>query len=280
MLKLKIHPSFAVLAVIMCLLGHALAFFSVLISALLHELAHAVAARNQGYTVSGITLMPYGAVLGSESLLDKNSEVIIAAAGPIASLALSLLTVAFWWLVPDSFYYTKPFYLASLTVGLFNLIPVFPLDGARIILGFSKNRMKALSVLKRTGICFSLILFICFIASAFFEINISFGILAIFLFIGATSGTKTEMYMHVLNSSPLVKNYSEGVKIERLLISADVPLRRIIKKVNSKTIKHFDIVDECGKITASVSEEDLLKLAACNKQFSTVKNAIANHSRG
>lgn len=258
----------------MCLTGKAYAFFCVLLSALLHEAAHAAAAINQGYNSTSVTLMPYGAVLNSTDNLDKSSEVVIAAAGPIASFMLALITVAFWWLAPESFAYTKPFYLATLTVGVFNLIPVFPLDGSRIVLGLTKNRLQTLKLLKYSGIGFSFILLAFFVASAFNEINYTLGILAVFLFAGATAGTKSEMYIHILNNSPLSKAYGEGVREETVIISEDLILKRLIRLINNKSIKTFKLINGETKITATLSESEMLSIISKNKPTTALKNAV------
>lgn len=137
--KFKVHPLFIALAAVMIAIGKGYAFLSSIAAVVLHELAHAVAAKNQGYVSGSITLLPYGAVLSTSEDLDRNSEVIIAAAGPICNFILAIITVALWWLIPACLPYTDDFYTANLTIGFFNLLPAYPLDGSRILLGLIKN---------------------------------------------------------------------------------------------------------------------------------------------
>ena len=114
----------------------ALFFFA---SVLAHELCHAVVAKLEGGRVEKITLFIFGGVAQiEEEPKSPMRELLMASAGPGMSLLLagvaflgSVLTVghAPWWV-------SAPLqYLASinLLVGLFNLLPGFPLDGGRVL---------------------------------------------------------------------------------------------------------------------------------------------------
>jgi Zn-dependent protease/predicted transcriptional regulator len=108
-------------------------------SVLFHEMSHSLVARRHGVTVRRITLFIFGGV----SHLDRESpdpavEVRIAAAGPIASFVLGgaflMLAVA----GPDparSIWSGASAHLGLLNIalGVFNMLPGFPLDGGRVL---------------------------------------------------------------------------------------------------------------------------------------------------
>jgi Zn-dependent protease len=105
-------------------------------SLLAHELAHAVVARRERIAVRGITLFAFG---GVAELADQprtpGAELRMAAAGPLASLALAWLFSTLSDLAGTP-YLALPFaWLAgtNLALGLFNLLPGFPLDGGRVL---------------------------------------------------------------------------------------------------------------------------------------------------
>lgn len=108
------------------------------VSVLLHELAHSLVARRFGYPVESITLFIFGGVSQIRGEADKpRHEFLIAAVGPISSLVLALIFWLAWrQMGPER---TAPVavigYLAliNLLLGLFNLIPGFPLDGGRVL---------------------------------------------------------------------------------------------------------------------------------------------------
>lgn len=122
--------------------GHALDFVWTLLALLFHEGAHALMARARGYVVKKIVLLPYGAMMSAGENFDKTSSVLIGLAGPCCNIVLALVTLGLWWLYPASYPYTIAFLYANLSLGLFNLLPVYPLDGSRVVLGFCKTNSK------------------------------------------------------------------------------------------------------------------------------------------
>lgn len=93
------------------------------LAALLHELGHALALWALGRPPRSLRLNALGASLELGDGLSYPQELLSAAAGPAVSLLCA-------WLGAGSGHYL--FAGVSLTLGLFNLLPVPPLDGGRI----------------------------------------------------------------------------------------------------------------------------------------------------
>lgn len=112
----------------------------------LHELAHSLVAIRAGGRVRDITLMLLGGVSRIERLPRKPSlEALIAGAGPAMSLALGGLL----YLVHGAMTHVASdprmgiFYLAQTNVvlGVFNLLPAFPMDGGRVLRAVLAGRL-------------------------------------------------------------------------------------------------------------------------------------------
>lgn len=106
-------------------------------SVLLHELAHALVALRHGIPVGGITLHIFGGVsqLDSEPETPR-AELLIAIVGPLMSFALAGLAHALGRVLGGApWAEALAGYLAvvNLVVGVFNLVPAFPLDGGRVL---------------------------------------------------------------------------------------------------------------------------------------------------
>ena len=107
-------------------------------SVLVHELAHSLVARARGFRVEGITLFLLGGVSNLRAEAQRpRDEFVISIAGPLVSFGLSGLLWATLLGLPDR---EMPIavivrYLAfiNLLLGVFNLLPAFPLDGGRIL---------------------------------------------------------------------------------------------------------------------------------------------------
>ena len=132
--SLRVHPLFLLTGIVYLIAGRGFAFLASLSAALVHEVAHARMADIRGYKMRRIVLMPYGAVLKGGEDISRSDSLLIALAGPIVSLLFAIVTVALWWLIPEAYHYTLDFMQANLMLALFNMIPVFPLDGARVAL--------------------------------------------------------------------------------------------------------------------------------------------------
>jgi len=107
-------------------------------SVLLHELGHALIASSQGIAVRDITLFLFG---GVSNIVDEprtaREELFMAAVGPLVSIMLSgaLALLHLFLRGVSQPLAALTLYLAgiNLSLGLFNLIPGFPLDGGRVL---------------------------------------------------------------------------------------------------------------------------------------------------
>jgi Zn-dependent protease/predicted transcriptional regulator len=115
-----------------------LAAFLLFVSVLLHELSHSLVATKYGLSVRGITLHVFG---GVSELEDEpptpRAEFLIAVVGPITSFAIA----AVLWAIGAAGFVQAAWLRAVVTylvwvntaVGVFNLVPGFPLDGGRLL---------------------------------------------------------------------------------------------------------------------------------------------------
>jgi Zn-dependent protease/CBS domain-containing protein len=108
-------------------------------SILLHELSHSFAARRAGIDVPAITLFLFGGVSEmSDEPRRPPTEIWIAAVGPLTSFALAgvfWVAYALWPAAEPGLVGPIIGYLAFINaaLGVFNLLPGFPLDGGRIL---------------------------------------------------------------------------------------------------------------------------------------------------
>jgi Zn-dependent protease/CBS domain-containing protein len=126
-------------------------------SILVHELAHSLMAQRAGIHIPEITLFIFGGVSRlSEEAKDPKTELTIAIVGPLTSFALAL----FFWglnhlLASEQFPFAHVIlsYLTwiNMAVGIFNLIPGFPLDGGRVLRAFLWYRSGSLTRATRTA---------------------------------------------------------------------------------------------------------------------------------
>ncbi len=105
-------------------------------SVLVHELAHSFVARARGLDARSITLFIFGGVsnLGGEAK-QPSTEFLVAIVGPLTSFAVAGVAFLIGLVVGEPRTEAVVFYLTfiNIVLGVFNLIPGFPLDGGRVL---------------------------------------------------------------------------------------------------------------------------------------------------
>ena len=101
-------------------------------SVVVHELGHALVARQLGVRVSGIELSFFGGAAKMVQLpRTATHELLIAAAGPAVSLAIGGFGLGVGSLLHSSLFLWIGY--TNFIIAAFNLIPALPMDGGRIL---------------------------------------------------------------------------------------------------------------------------------------------------
>jgi Zn-dependent protease len=144
---------------------------------LAHELSHAVMAQRKGVKVAGITLWLFGGVSRLEGEpKSAGAEALITVVGPLTSFAVAVLAfliavagaaVGAPTLITDLLSWLA---FLNLSLGLFNLVPAFPLDGGRLLSSLfwwrTGSRQRGVHNAVRVGRLFAYLM----IAFGFFEL--------------------------------------------------------------------------------------------------------------
>ena len=155
-ITLEVHPTFFLLPLILAITYFPengwrsvaqvwWALFLVYTCVVLHEFGHALVARRLGVSVSLIMLLPIGglALLGRIPRSPR-AELLIVAAGPLVNFVIAAVCLACLGHWPAHLDDADPATLrwrdllafllvANIFLGLFNLLPAFPMDGGRLL---------------------------------------------------------------------------------------------------------------------------------------------------
>jgi Zn-dependent protease/CBS domain-containing protein len=209
--------------------------FLFFVSVLVHELAHSIVARRYKIPVNRITLFVFGGVsqIGGEPP-SATAEFLIAVVGPITSIALA----AFFFLLEPLLVNIKPAlavakYLAliNVTLGLFNLIPGFPLDGGRvfraIVWGATKNFRRATLIAADTGRFFGFFFIILGVWQTF-RGNVINGLWIAFIGWFLESAATSQVQQQVVQGHLIGHKVSEAMENNCTQIPGDITLQNLI----------------------------------------------------
>lgn len=208
------------------------------ISIILHELSHSLVARRFDIPIKGITLFIFGGVAHMEKEPPTaRSELLMAIAGPIASLVLAVffymaasiahaaglgdtVTGVAWYLA-----------LINFMVAVFNMVPAFPLDGGRVyrawLWGRSGDLNEATRRASSAGQTFGLILIALGVVSLFTGNLIGglwWGLIGLFLY-SASRGSYAQLQAHVLLGSEPVSRFMTQNPVT---VPAGISLRELV----------------------------------------------------
>ncbi len=191
MKKFKVGLSFLLFIIFSLIFNKIALVFNYLLALSLHELAHLFVAVKSGYTLKIARLDMFGLSIELNEQIDHKDSFKINIAGPFFNLLLALICMALYWLIPTCYIYLNTFCFSNIIIAIFNLLPVYPLDGGKIFRGMVKSD-KAYVILDRV-IRYSLAgLFICaFVFSCFGSPNLILLIFAIFFLFTGREKTPT-----------------------------------------------------------------------------------------
>ncbi|MDI7740695.1 site-2 protease family protein [Lysinibacillus fusiformis] len=130
MMRMTIHPLFLPILFSIVLSGNISYYALILSSLIIHEVGHIIAAYLCGVKVERCVIMPYGGEIelkGNNSIAPKK-QLVIALGGPVATICCIAATPFLDPLLAE------PVLKIQIVLLGINLIPIWPLDGGRIIM--------------------------------------------------------------------------------------------------------------------------------------------------
>lgn len=173
-----------------------LEYLGLFVIVLLHEFGHALACRQTGGVADRIILWPLGGIAFVNPPPRPGAYLWSIAAGPLVNVVLFpiLSFLAFvaaqgQWMAtnPDAFLFISALWYMNAGLLIFNLLPIYPLDGGQIVRGllwFAVGRIRSLKIASVIGFGGAILL----VLLAIQQRSIWLGILAFFVLSQAQAG--------------------------------------------------------------------------------------------
>ena len=240
-------------------------------SVLLHELSHSLVAKRLGLPVANITLFIFGGVSSLASEPESAAdEFKIAIVGPGTSFLLGavagLVALVFYLNdAEDTVVAAIAEYLAivNVAVGIFNMLPGYPLDGGRVLRAFlwsrSRNMLKATRWASTVGqvIAYGLMgLGVILVLAGNFISGVWFGVIGLFLRNSSEQAYQQLLYRDTLEGATV------GQMVNRSVETAppDASLADIVNEYMIGRSQRFVPIVVAGDLLGIVTMSDLQKV--------------------
>ncbi|MBQ9024483.1 MAG: hypothetical protein IJ105_04600 [Bacilli bacterium] len=147
---------------------------------IIHEFGHFYALNKYSWNVKRIDIFPFGGITKTDDKIDKplKEELIISIMGPLFQEILFIIILIFYkYNIMDTYFY-KLFKDYNITMLFFNLMPIIPLDGSKI-LNILLNKIFNFRISYILNIIISIIFLIVF--AIIFKSDSSYYLIIVFL---------------------------------------------------------------------------------------------------
>jgi len=236
----------------------------------IHELAHSLTAMRFGIKVRNITLLPIGGISQMDEMPKKPSEELrMSLAGPLSNFIIAVVLLLLS--IPMNFQAEVSAgrmsqvlgsvswkgllaYLitANLMLGLFNLLPAFPMDGGRVlrsILAMRMDHAKATSIAAAAGQGLAWVMGLVGVLSGAWTLVI----IAVFIYLGAGQEGKMVEVKNVLGEMRV----NQAMTTECHGLSPNDPLSVAIDLILHGFQTVFPVLEE-GRLVGVLTEADLV----------------------
>ena len=260
-IPIELHITFILLLILVYYfwgLGGFILYVFLFTSVILHELGHSYVAKKYGVTIEKILLLPIGGVAMMDKI-PKRGEFKIAIAGPIVSILLGIM-----FIVISNFFdfdilningMVYPLFMTvgalNIMLGIFNLIPAFPMDGGRVLRALISNKvgyLKATKIASTLGQYFSFLMLIFGIIT----FNVILIFIALFIYFGAYQEYNAVLSQKIYDKLKIKDIMSKNI----VSVSPGTSVKDLIDLMFRYRYMGYPVVEN-GTLVGSVSFNDI-----------------------
>lgn len=259
--KIRFHPTLWFVIGMAVLTAHFTEALMLFLVIFVHEMGHAVSAHYYRWRIKAIQLYPFGGVLDTEEYGNRSlkEDLVVTLAGPLQHLWL----IGLAYLLYSTSFLSHEHYVSFLSMNivlcLFNLMPIWPLDGGRLLFltaSLYRSFLQAQKLMLYISTVFALLLFMIWLIME--PLNLSVWMIA--LLIGFSIFIEWRQRYYGFIRFLLQRHYGHSTDLNKLKpIEADEnePIYKVLESFQ-RGCKHPIIVLKDGKERATLDETEIL----------------------
>ncbi len=230
----------------------------------IHELSHLLISYKLSLEREEFGIHPLGAYLKVKDLdyTSPNTDIIISLTGPLCNLFFAVIFYILYYFHSVDFFWLS--FRSNIVLFIFNMLPAFPLDGARILRAYlSKKKLykTAYKITVKCSFVIASILLCGFIFLLIFRVvNISMGLMAVSILIWTYREKERIMYIIM---GDIVKKRSRFLKqkyieSKSISVSVELSLAEALGLIDKNKYNVFLLLDEEMRFLGTLYEEDII----------------------
>lgn len=251
--------------------GYFLELITLFILVLVHELGHIVMALSVGWKVKKVQLLPFGGVVEVDEGTGNSArdELLVALAGPLQNVWMAALA----WMIGElglwSMEWSHYLIQANVWLAVFNMLPILPLDGGKVLLALLSYRMQYFNCLvwcSRLSIISSIIVigYACYpVMSNMNGIRLNELLIGTFLLYSNIVYYKHIpflFYRFLLVRAKRVEQLEDkGAKVVPLFVQSRLSLYEMFKRLKREQLHLLCITDQAAQGVKMYSEQQSLQ---------------------
>ena len=253
-------------------------------SVLVHELAHSFVALARGIQARSITLFIFGGVSNlSGEAKEASTEFVVAIVGPLASFAVAAVMYGLATVIsePRAELVLSYLFLINLTLGIFNLLPGFPLDGGRVLRSILWRITGSMERATRWAAGVGRIVSLLMAAYAIYLVVIQDSIIgglwtaaiAWFLYFAASNSVKQVAIQRRLNGVRTV----DAIQLDSTTVPLEMTVDELLARYVLPDARRAVAVATDGRLVGIVTVKDIVKVPAAQRGTTTVGQIMGGH---
>jgi stage IV sporulation protein FB len=264
----RFHPLFSLVMLFSVAGGYFIEMATLFGIVLVHEMGHVIAAKGFGWRVKEVLLLPFGgeAVIEELGSVPVWQEVVVTISGPLQNVCMILIAQLLQWMGLISEQWSVYFIQANLFIALFNLLPISPLDGGKllhVLMGLWLPYHRVISL----NIWLSLVLSVLITVGSLLHVvrggvQMNLLIIGVFLIYSnwyAYKGRSYHFMRFLLHREiALVRLMSMGALAKPIVVSGQQRVTDVVRLFMREKYHLIYVLDKHGSISIVVPEQPLL----------------------
>ncbi|MBS4173694.1 M50 family metallopeptidase [Bacillus sp. FJAT-49736] len=259
--KIHIHPLFWIVMGVAVITARFYEMLTLLFILFVHEMGHGIMAHFFSWRIKKISILPFGGVAEMDEHGNRplKEEFLVILAGPLQHVWLGALAFLLWSLDAISSHLFHMFMEFNVMILLFNLLPIWPLDGGKLLQLLFSRHIPYLQAFRLSILSSFIFLVLFHLISLFLSpFNLNIWVVVIYLYVSLWLEWKQIRYVFIRFLLERYYGRKNGIKgLKPIVVDSNAFLFEVLEQFQRGS-KHPLIVENDGQEMGKLDENELL----------------------